>query len=161
MTYDLTPIMLELDWQEKQPPLPAPAMFELIPQGSNYMLPQRPVDPQFRRLLRFRLVIIWELTGTEAGDLGLGRGYEASESHDVYLVTMRAPTPELAQTYWLRLRDMLIDHVKLERRNGATNNECIYNRFEFQGITPSRIKSRQLYEFTLLAFRSGMVRRNS
>jgi len=149
--FPITPVMKELDWS----PLSPPFLTQFLPQGSNSpdRDPNEP-DPNFERLLRFRQVMIWQLATEDPSPLGLGRSYEGTESRDEYLFTIKFPTYQLAKRYWEKLRDLLINYPKLK------NNPQYkpYNRYEFQGFTLNNKKSRYLYEFTVVAYRSGKVR---
>jgi hypothetical protein len=155
LDFPISPIIRELVWD----PLTPPYYSELISQGANKeeIREKREDDPNFLRLLRFRIVLISQLDLEDPSDLGLGRSYEGLESHDVYQMSLKAPSYAIAKDYYEKFRDLLINYPKLK------NNPSFkpYNRFEIEPLTPIRLKARFIYEFKILAFKAGKVRRHS
>lgn len=150
MTYPITPILQEIDFD----PIVTPYMTEFIPQGSAANANERDNDPNFNRLMKFRRIVMWQLVGQIAEDLGLSRGFEARESADVYLITIRAESFDTARSIFNKVRDKLINYPRLA--NDPTYFP--YNKYTFTDLAPVRFKTMYLYEFRVEAWKSGKER---
>lgn len=99
-------------------------------------------------LERFQRIIVVEFTGADLGELGLGRGNEASSAGDSFALLIKAPNRDDAYNLMERARSIVIE----------IPGTCEYTRIEIGSPTFTNRRGRWYINLTATCYRSGRVR---
>jgi len=100
------------------------------------------------RFERFNRILLVEFTGSEIGDLGLGRTHESNTTNDTFALLIKAPNRDDAHAIQERARTVVIE----------IPGTCEYNRIELSSPSFSTRRGRWFVNLTATAYRSGRVR---
>jgi hypothetical protein len=144
--YEITRYVRDTDFE----PLFPPEIEEIQPKKTpnRAAREERENDPDFVNLLHFNLIIIIQKLSSPIEELGLDRGYEDTQSHDIYLFTVKARDQRETMGYVRKLRDNLVKRASKE----------IYNRYEFDNVIDIDNRGEYILEFNIRAYRSGKRR---